>query len=229
MNPQPLHAAPSGFERDRDREQRDMAEQQHRALQQEDMARHDRDRDRDRDREDASRQHRDAVYTPRGANGPPHHSSAGSLPIHQPVASRIATTIHSPGGLLANHGGSAPPMPIGAPSGPAPGFGAGPMHGPPHGGPGPAATTQHAVFAPLPHGPGGQNGSMGGSAGPASIFGGPLQEGGRGGPPEGGRGLPQLPIAPGTGPGHQIPAGPGMTQGQQPILNVSALGRSRPA
>jgi paired amphipathic helix protein Sin3a len=36
--------------------------------------------------------------------------------------------------------------------------------------------------------------------------------------------MPQMPLAPGGGAGHQIPPGPGsMSQGQQPILNVSPL------
>lgn len=65
---------------------------------------------------------------------PPHHSSAGSIPIHQPVASRISGAIHSPNGLLANHGagaGGAPPPQMGGPP---------PQQGPPsgYGGPPPA-------------------------------------------------------------------------------------------
>jgi len=220
MNPQPIHAG-GGFDRDRDRE-REMDEQRHRAIQQEDMAR----RERDRDRDEAERQHREQ-YQPTA----PHHSSAGSLPIHQPVASRISATIHSPGGLLANHGGPAPSIPVGAPSGgPPPGYG-GPVHaesGRPvqHSGPAPASASQHPMFAPLPHGPGGPGGpgsSIGGSGLPGAIFGGPLQqENGRGAPQEAGRGMQQVPIPSAMGPGQAMPSGPGgMSQGQQPILNVS--------
>ncbi|KAK3330087.1 SIN3-like protein [Apodospora peruviana] len=220
MNTQPLHGG-NGFDRDRD-----MEEQRHRALQQDEARREreqrdrDRERDRDRDRDEAERQHREP-YQPTAA----HHSTAGSIPIHQPVASRVANTIHSPGGLLANHGGSAPSIPIGASSGPAPGFG-GPLHAdsnrpPQHGGPGASSAPQHQMFAPMPHGPGGPNGSIGGSGGPAVIFGGPLQqENGRGIPQEGGRGMQQIPFATGMGAGHPMPPGPGgMPQVQQPILN----------
>ncbi|EGZ77928.1 hypothetical protein NEUTE2DRAFT_154470 [Neurospora tetrasperma FGSC 2509] len=221
--PQPLHGG-GPFDRDRDRE---LEEQRHRAIQQEELARRERDREqtrereRERERDDAERQHREP-YQPATT---PHHSSAGSIPIHQPVASRVATTIHSPGGLLANHGGSAPSMPIGAPTGPAPAFGPQLQHEsgrpPPHGGPGAAPTTQHQMFAPMSHGPGGPNNSLGGSGGPTSLFGGPLQqENGRGLQQDGVRGMQQLPFGSNMGAGHPMPSGPsGMPQGQQPILN----------
>jgi len=52
----------------------------------------DRLRDRDSER-------RDVGYS----QTPAQHSSAGSIPIHQPVASMAGTTIHSPEALLANH------------------------------------------------------------------------------------------------------------------------------
>ncbi|SPQ18333.1 7f40f6cf-cb5a-48eb-956d-18c86878a74f [Thermothielavioides terrestris] len=228
MNNQPLHGG-GGFDRDRDR---DVDEQRHRALHQDDMARrerereHDRDRERererDREREEAERQHRDA-YPPTA----PHHSSAGSLPIHQPVASRISNSITGPGGLLANHGSSAPSLAMGGPSAPAPGFG-GPLHGDSarpaqhHGGPGATQPPQHQIYAPMSHGPNGPSNSLGGSGGPPSIFGGPLQqENGRPMPQDGVRGMQQqLPFGSSMGPGHAMPAGPGgMPQGQQPILN----------
>lgn len=57
-----------------------------------------------------------------------HHSPlenhTGSIPIQQPVASRIPATLHGPNGILNHqHGGSsmapnAPSVPLGAPSGP---------------------------------------------------------------------------------------------------------------
>ncbi|KAK3393589.1 hypothetical protein B0H63DRAFT_406819 [Podospora didyma] len=220
MNGQPLHVG-AGFDRERDRD-RDMEELRHRNLQQEDIAR--RERERERERDDPDPQQREP-YQPSA----PHHSTAGSIPIHQPVASRISTTIHSPGGLLANHGGPAPSIPIGGPPGPAPNFG-GPLHGengrpPVHGGPsGAASTSQHPMFAPMPHGPGGPPIPLGGSGGPAAaIFGGPLQqENGRGIPPqEAARGMQQMPFGgAGMGAGHAMAPGPsGMAQGQQPILN----------
>lgn len=233
MSAQPPLQGGGAFDRDRDRDRerdRDMEEQRHRALQQEELARRERDRERDRerererdrDRDDAERQHREP-YQPTA----PHHSSAGSIPIHQPVASRVANTIHSPGGLLANHGGSAPSLPMGAPSGPAPTFG-GPLHsetGRPaqhNGPPGAASASQHQMFAPMPHGPGGSNNSLGGAGGPPALFGGPLQpENTRPMQQEGVRAMQQMPFGPAMGAGHPIPSGPGgMPQGQQPILNV---------
>ncbi len=46
-------------------------------------------------------------------------AAPGPFRSTQPVASRISTTIHSPGGLLGKHGASAPSMPFGcAPSDP---------------------------------------------------------------------------------------------------------------
>ncbi|KAK0657376.1 hypothetical protein B0T16DRAFT_401579 [Cercophora newfieldiana] len=212
MNPQPPHAA-GGFDRERDRE-RDMEEQRHRAIQQEDMAR----RERERERDEAERQHREP-YQPSA----PHHSSAGSLPIHQPVASRISTTIHSPGGLLANHGVSAPPIPIGAPAhGYPPPQHHEPGRPPQHSGPGPAPNTQHPIFAPLPHAQAGPNNSIGGMGpGPGPIISGPLQQGNGRAIPEGQQQAPPMPpFAATMVTGQAMPSGPnGMPQGQQPILN----------
>ncbi|KAJ2973397.1 hypothetical protein NQ176_g6630 [Zarea fungicola] len=94
------HGQPGGAPYDRDREMDD----RHRAIQQhEEMARRDqeRERERERDRENNS-QFQSA-----------HQSSAGSIPIHQPVASRTSGAIHSPGGLLANYNGSTSSVPIG--------------------------------------------------------------------------------------------------------------------
>ncbi|TPX09314.1 uncharacterized protein E0L32_009506 [Thyridium curvatum] len=202
MNGQPMHGA--GFDRDRDRD-REIEEQRHRALQQQDEMAH---REREREREQ---------YPP---GAPPHHSSAGSIPIHQPVASRIPGAIHSPGGLLANHGGG-PNIPLGPPSGPPPPAA---NFGPPlsnessrqmqHGGQaGPPPSQQH-MFAPMPHGPVPPSNSLGASNGPGAAFGGPPQ-------PEHGRGVQQIPFG-----GSNVPPAPqgpngqgGLSQGQQPILN----------
>ncbi|KAK4251783.1 hypothetical protein C7999DRAFT_10557 [Corynascus novoguineensis] len=231
MNSQPLHAG-SGFDRDRDRD-RDLDEHRHRPHHQDEIARRERererDRDRDRERDEADRQHREPYPPPTSASSGPHHSTAGSLPIHQPVASRISNSITGPGGLLANHGSSAPSLPISGPSAPAPGFG-NPLHGeagrPPQQGGGPAHTgaAQHQIFAPMAHGPSGPNGpgnSIGGPNGPSAMFGGPLQqENNRGMPQDGARAMQQLPFGSGMGPGNAMPPGPGgMPQGQQPILN----------
>ncbi|KAK1255128.1 hypothetical protein MKX08_009123 [Trichoderma sp. CBMAI-0020] len=203
MNSQNLHGhgGSAPYDRERDMDERHRAIQQH-----EEMARRDQERDRERERE------RDGERYPPA----PHQSSAGSIPIHQPVASRISGAIHSPGGLLANHNGNAPPIPLGAPSGPLGNFG-GPLqgeHGRPiqHGGPG-GANGQHQMFASISHTQAPPNGSQAASGG--GIFGGPLQpqhqqEGGRGGQ----QNASMVGVAPG---GHQIPGG--ITQGQQPILN----------
>lgn len=66
-----------------------------------------------RDRELAERAHREQLQ---------HHpiqSHTGSIPIHQPVASKVPNTIHGPNGLLSNLGsGSAPNNSIPTSSGP---------------------------------------------------------------------------------------------------------------
>ncbi|OTA05689.1 histone deacetylase complex subunit [Trichoderma parareesei] len=203
MNSQNLHGHGGGAPYDREREM----DERHRAIQQhEEMARRDQERERERERE------RDSDRYPPA----PHQSSAGSIPIHQPVASRISGAIHSPGGLLANHNGNAPPISLGAPQGPLGSFG-GPLqseHARPiqHGGPG-GANGQHQMFASISHTQPPPNGSQAAPGG--GIFGGPLQpqhpqEGGRAGQ----QNATMVGVAPG---GHQMPGG--ITQGQQPILN----------
>jgi len=228
VNIQPPHAA-SGFDRDRE-----LDEQRHRALHPEEIARREREmerdrgeRERDRDRDEADRQHRES-YPPTA----PHHSSTGSIPIHQPVASRISTSITGPGGLLSNHGSSAPSMPMSGPSAPGPSYSSS-LHSEPsrpsqHGGPGTgSAPQQHQMFAPMSHGPNGPNSSLGGSGASGSMFGGPLpQENNRGLPqePSGVRSMQQMPYNSTMGGGHSMPPGPGgMPQGQQPILNVRTI------
>lgn len=173
------------------------------------------ERERERDREAGDRPSREP-YQPNA----PHHSNAGSLPIHQPVANRYAGTIHSPGGLLAGHGASSSNMPLGAPAGPSGPGPVGPIHNEsnrqaPHGAQNGAPASQHPMFAPGPHGSMPPNGSMGTSTGAAAVFGPPLQA-------EGGRGAPQpMPFAGGMPPGNAMGPAPGtMNQGQQPILNV---------
>lgn len=197
-NQPPLHGGGAGFDRERDLE-----EQRRRAIQDDEISH--------RERELSDRQHREQY--PASA---PHHSSASSLPIHQPVASRIPGAI-SPGGLLANHGNgnSAPHIPLGAPSGPI-SFG-GPLqtetnrsvqHGPQNG-----SNPQHQMFAPMPHSSVGPNNSILSTTGP-SLFGGPL-------PQELGRPMQQqMPFGSGAPGTHPMPAGSGAVgQGQQPILN----------
>jgi hypothetical protein len=90
-----------------------------------------------------------------------------------------------------------------------------------HVGPPPGnVSSQHQIFAPMPHTTGPPPvSSQVAASGIAAVFGGPLQQQ----QPEGQRGAQQQGAAaafPGVAPGaHQIPGG--MTQGQQPILNVS--------
>lgn len=77
------------------------------------------------------------------------------------------------------------------------------------------AGSQHQMFAPMPHTTGPPATSQAATSGAAAVFGGPLQQ-----QPEGQRGAQQGAAFPGVAPGaHQIPGG--ITQGQQPILNVS--------
>lgn len=193
-----------------------MEEQRHR----EDIIKMERDRDRERDTADRANPNRDP-YPP---NAPPHHSTAGSIPIHQPVANRFTGTVHSPGGLLSNHGTSSN-NPLGAPSGPVPPSGPlgppghEPNRQPPHAaqnGNAPAPS-QHAMFGQGPHGPMPPNGSVSAPNGANAVFGPPLQldANARG---------PAQPMAFGggvVGAGGPIGPAPGnMNQGQQPILNV---------
>lgn len=166
-----------------------------------------------RDRESAERHQRDQFPA-----GTPRQSNTASLQIHQPVASRLPGAIHSPGGLLATHGGAGPPIPLGAPSGPVTSFG-GPL--------------QPESNRPLPHNAqnastqmfgaiGGHNQGPPGSSGAAGhLFGGPLQQ-------DSNRASQGLPFGSNGGaiPGgaHPMPGAGGaggMPQGQQPILNVS--------
>lgn len=220
MNSQRPHGS-GAFDRERERDPRDRDIDEHRhrpSLPQEEAANRDRDRDLDRDRE---REHADRQQQARESYPPraPLHSTAGSIPIHQPVASRIAGVIHSPGGLLGAHNGASGNLPLGAPTTQLAGFG-GPIHSdPPRQMPQPSnqngvAGQQHQMFAAMPQQTGGPNGSMGPAASPGSVFGGPLQ-------PDSGR-----------APGQQAPpptvvapaqtssaAGLSQAQGSQPILN----------
>jgi len=209
MNNQP-HGQP-GFDRERELED----QHRQRALQQEELAQREREREHN-ERQERERQHRDQYQPP-----PPHQNNTASIPIHQPVASRLAGTIHSPGGLLANHGGPPPSGPLGAPSGPGNAFG-GPLHSEAnrsiqHN---PQAATsqlqQQQGFGPglIHHNPVGAPG--GGAVGLGGTFQQQQQQ-------EAVARLQQLPFGgPPIPQGHQIPGAPALGQGgQQPILNVS--------
>lgn len=171
-----------------------------------------------RDRESAERHHREPYPT-----GTPHHSNAASLQIHQPVASRIAGVIHSPGGLLANHGGPGPAISLGAPPGSVNAFG-GPLQNEtnrPH--QHNAQNASNQMFGAI-----GGAGPSGSGAGAGPVFGGPLQENARpaqtmpfgsgGAAVAGAAMVPSNPAIPAGGAGGNNGA---MQQGQQPILNVS--------
>ena len=95
MGPGMQHSPPGGMNRDRERALR---EQQERELlererhQREEMIR-ESEREREMERQRDPREH--AQY--------PVQSHTGSIPIHQPVASKIPNTIHGPNGLLSNN------------------------------------------------------------------------------------------------------------------------------
>lgn len=210
MNNQPH--GPPGFDRDRE-----SIEEQRRAHahQQEELAQ--------RAREHSERQERVRQEREQYQSTPAHQNDTGSIPIHQPVASRLPGAIHSPGGLLANHGGAPPSGPLGAPNGPGNAFG-GPLHSDAgrvisHN---PQNATnqlqQQQAFGPnvLHH-----NSAMnlGGPGASAVNFGGPLQQQQ---PPQDAVRLQQLSFGAPLPQGHPMAGPPALGQGgQQPILNVS--------
>lgn len=114
----PPHGPP-GYDREREREAAEDQRRAHALQQQQELVQREREQN---ERQERERQHREH-YQP----APPHQNDTASIPLHQPVASRLPGAIHSPGGLLANHGGAPPPGPLGAPSGPGNAFG-GPLH-----------------------------------------------------------------------------------------------------
>lgn len=195
MNGQPPHGGPPSLDRERE------MEEQHRLhlQQQDEMAR------REREQNERERQHREQYQST-----PPHQNNTGTIPLHQPVASRVAGAIHSPSGILANHGASSQSGPLGAPEGPRNAFGP-PLHMdgnrnaqqqyPGH------PQQQHSIFP--------QNMGVNQHNNPQPLglpggFGGPLHENTRL--------QQQMPFT--QGPGNaQMPVQPGAGQGQQPILH----------
>lgn len=163
------------------------------------------------ERDSADRHHHRDPYPP----GAPHHSNAASLPIHQPVASRVSGAIHSPGGLLANHGGATSSMPSGHPPGPS-AYGPDASRTQPHNAQNLSSQIFGALGGPVPHG--------GPTSASSAPFGGPLQDGANrppqghhfaGGPPGPSPNAAQAP--------QNATNNAAMPQGQQPILNVSHL------
>ncbi|KAL3423431.1 histone deacetylase interacting [Phlyctema vagabunda] len=177
------------------------------------IMRHEREHNERQERERQERQLREHQPTP------PHQNNAGSIPIHQPVASRLPGAIHSPGGLLANHGSASANGPLGAPGGPGNTFG-GPLHNdrPLQHNPQSSAPQQqsHQLFGPaiLNHSIS-QNPNLGVPGAPGPGFGGSVQQ-------DAAR-LQQIPFGGPIPQTHQMPGAPGMGQagqaGQQPILN----------
>lgn len=111
------HASPQlNRERERDSREREILERQR----QEEMAHH-REREQ-REREQIERQQ---MERQRGEHHPV-QSHTGSIPLHQPVASKVPNSIHGPNGLLSNLGTNPPNGPGGnvqASGGPASLFG----------------------------------------------------------------------------------------------------------
>ncbi|KAL2870089.1 transcriptional regulator SIN3 [Aspergillus lucknowensis] len=90
------HPSPQSInqERERDSRERELIERQR-----EELVHREREQ-REREREQIERQ-RDQQHHPV-------QSHTGSIPLHQPVASKVPNTIHGPGGILSSLGGNPP-------------------------------------------------------------------------------------------------------------------------
>ncbi|KAL5336841.1 hypothetical protein BJX70DRAFT_371263 [Aspergillus crustosus] len=100
------HPSPQSInqERERDSRERELIERQR----QEEMVHREREQ---REREQIERQQ---LERQRDQQHHPVQSHTGSIPLHQPVASKVPNTIHAPGGLLSNLGGNPTNGPHGA-------------------------------------------------------------------------------------------------------------------
>lgn len=110
------HASPQTLarERERDSREREILERQR----QEEMAH--------REREQREREHIERQQMDRQRDHHPVQSHTGSIPLHQPVASKVPNSIHGPNGLLSNLGTNppnGPPATAQASTGPAGLFG----------------------------------------------------------------------------------------------------------
>lgn len=113
------HPSPQSLNRERERDPREqeLLERQR----QEEMAHREREQ---REREQLERQQ---LERQREQQHHPVQSHTGSIPLHQPVASKVPNSIHGPNGLLSNLGGN----PANAPQGSVQSSGApGGMYGP---------------------------------------------------------------------------------------------------
>lgn len=212
---------PSGLDREREQREREMEEQHMRErqmrMQQEEMVQ------REREHAERERQHREQYQAV-----PQHQHNAGAIPIHQPVASRLPGAIHSPGGLLANHGGGPLSNPLGGPAGSGIAFG-GPLHADANrsmqhqNAAAAQQQQQHQMFNQnlLNHAAQQQqqNAPVGSQGGQAAVFGGPL------GAEAAARSIQGMngPFPNGMQPGHPAAGAQALGQGQQPILNVSII------
>lgn len=98
------HASPQTLnrERERDSREREILERQR----QEEMAHREREQ---REREQMERQQME-----RQRDHHPVQNHTGSIPLHQPVASKVPNSIHGPNGLLSNLGTNPPNGPQGS-------------------------------------------------------------------------------------------------------------------
>ncbi|KAJ6172478.1 hypothetical protein N7470_001545, partial [Penicillium chermesinum] len=130
------HASPQSLNRERERDSREREIMERERQRQEEMAHRERERERAEQME-RERQHH------------PVQSHPGSIPLHQPVASKVQNTIHGPGGLLSSLGASqsnAPQGNVQSSGGPASLFGT-PMQQ--HGDGTPRPYMQHPAGPPM--------------------------------------------------------------------------------
>lgn len=93
------HPSPQPMNRERERDPREQ-ELIERQRQQEELAHREREQ---REREQLERQQ---LERQREQQHHPVQSHTGSIPLHQPVASKVPNSIHGPNGLLSNLGGN---------------------------------------------------------------------------------------------------------------------------
>ncbi|KAJ5085270.1 hypothetical protein N7532_010041 [Penicillium argentinense] len=97
------HASPQlNRERERDSREREILERQR----QEEMAHREREQ-REREQMERQQMERQQIERQRGEHHPV-QSHTGSIPLHQPVASKVPNSIHGPNGLLSNLGTNPP-------------------------------------------------------------------------------------------------------------------------
>ncbi|RKF60759.1 Paired amphipathic helix protein pst1 [Golovinomyces cichoracearum] len=67
------------------------------------MVKRDKEEISQREREHGDIQDRERQHREQYQKSAPHQGNTSTIPIHQPVASRVPGAIHNPGGILANH------------------------------------------------------------------------------------------------------------------------------